>query len=431
MTRTTRTLAAASVYVVALVVTVPAVTGVGVAAATSTPPECVSVDFSPAFALDRKGFCVAFDPSDGDSSTYRFFTTRDGGRTFERRPATGLTTTADDRIGSVIVSPGYETDRTVFVQTSGGVFATSDDGDTFTLLDNFATPGPSGPNLSVYQETSPSPGAQTDGPRPVLVLAAGDGSMKIDPPLRIPVAGAPLEERRFLFPSNGLGEWSAYTMTVEIDRTAGRSRNVLFACDQQLVCNEQLFAFPWGYQFEPRGGIWFAPDFDRSGRVYVVSSKVFDGTSSLRAWRSTDGGATFERWRSVERMLQPLRRLADSRPLVGLALHPSRPRTIYMRLGYSLSVREDAEGTPPTERFLVSRDRGRTWSRLAHQRDDRQEGSRGAIPWDGTWGFPVQNHLSLTEDGTLFVLAKELGGHSGLYCSVDGGRNWAPLCPSE
>jgi hypothetical protein len=151
----------------------------------------------------------------------------------------------------------------------------------------------------------------------------------------------------------------------------------------------------------------------------------------MQAWRSVDAGATFQPWRSVNRILRPLRRLERSRPAVGLATNASRPRTIYLRMSYYLSIEENARRTPPVERLFVSRDRGRTWDRVAHHREDRQKGSRGTIPWDGTWGFPDQSYISSTDDGRLFVKAKELGGHSGLYCSTDDGRTWAPLCPSE
>ncbi|HEX2295903.1 MAG TPA: sialidase family protein [Actinomycetota bacterium] len=424
MTRRNNAVALVCVLGMACAVTFDAPARSAVAAA---PPACQSADFSPVFAADGKGFCVAFDPSDGEASTFRFFSTDDGGRTWVRRPAAGWTTTADDFIGSVIVSPGYETDRTVFVQSSNGVFATTDDGESFSLLDNIATPGPSGPNLSAYVDDSVTPASPSGSPRPVLALAAGDSSMKIDPPLRIPVAGAPLDERRFLFPTGGAGEWSAYTITREADSAAARSRNVLFACDEQLVCNEQLAVFPWGYQFEPRGGIWFAPDFERSRGVYVTASKFME-PSDQRAWRSTDGGATFVPWRSVNRLVRPLRDIEKSNPTVGLATHPSRPRTMYMRVGYTASQSADIEDAPPVERFFVSRDRGRTWTRVSHRRSDTQNGSRGTIPWDGAWGYPVSNYVSVMADGTLFVMARAVGGYEGLYCSTDGGRTWAPAC---
>lgn len=415
-----------------MVMGVLSVLAAGLPAASSPPfvPACESVELSPEFVVDHKAFCVAFDPSDGDESTYRFFTTRDGGRTWERRPATGFSVTADNYMGSLLVSPGYADDRTVYVQTNAGVFGTTDDGETFTFVDRLATRGPSGPNLGVYLDDSLTPGGSS-GPRPVLVLAAGDNSMKIDPPLRTPVAGAPFDERRFLFPTGGVEEWTAFTMTVEVEQGVEiRGRNVLFGCDEQLVCAQQLFAFPWGQQIDPRGGIWFASDFAESRRVYVTTGKVFEGSSSLTAWTSTDGGATFRRWTSVNEMLRPLRRLSTSKPFIGLAVHPSRPRTMYMRLSYTLSLQESPEGTPPIERFFVSNDRGRTWTRLSFARDGRQRGPRGTIPWDGEWGAVEEGYTAVAGDGTLFVMASRLGGHDGLYCSTDGGRHWAPLCPS-
>lgn len=398
----------------------------------ATAPQCVSVDFSPDLATGRKGFCLAFDPSDGDDSTFRFFGSFDGGRTWERRAATGFTPRQDEIMGSVIVSPGYANDGTVFVQSSSGVYSTIDDGASFALVDNFAVTGPSGPNLSAFVEDAVGLPGSAEGERPVLALAAGDSSVKIDPPHRVPVTGAPFSERRFFFPAHPDGDRLAYTMTVEIDNTQGvtsRSRNILFRCNEQLVCAEQLFAFPWGYQFEPRGGLWFASDFPLSGRVYMTTSKVRQGSSSLRAFRSKDGGATFRPWDSVNQMLRPLRKLEASTPTIGLASHPARPRTIYMRLGYRLPF--DAKGQPPIERFFVSRDRGRTWDLLSFARDEDQPGRRGTIPWNGTWGYPVSNYVAAMDDGTLFVMASDLGGHSGLYCSTDGGRTWAPTCPSR
>ncbi|HYP23584.1 MAG TPA: hypothetical protein VEV43_08420 [Actinomycetota bacterium] len=395
-----------------------------------TSPQCISADFSPEFVTDRKGFCVAFDTSDGDASTFRFFLTSDGGRTWARRAATGFAPGTDEIMGSVIASPGYAKDRTVFVQTNRGVFSTVDDGASFALVDNFAATGPSGPNLSAFVDDAVGLPGSPEGERPVLALAAGDASVKIDPPHRIPVTGAPLDERRFSFPGYRDGERLAYTMTVEVDNTQGitsRSRNVLFRCNEQLVCAEPLFAFPWGYQFEPRGGLWFAPDFSESERIYATTSKLMRGLSTLKAFRSKDGGATFRPWASVNRMLRPIRRLDGSTPTIGLGLHPTRPRTIYMRLGYRLPA--DAEDRyAPVERFFVSRDRGRTWDLLSFARDAEQRGPRGTIPWDGTWGYPVNNFVSVTGDGTIFVMARDLGGHSGLYCSTDGGRTWAATC---
>lgn len=398
--------------------------------AAAPTPECVSADFSPDFVTDRKGFCVAFDPSDGAASTYRFFRTDDGGATWERREATGWTMAGDDLVGSVIVSPGYSTDRTIFVQTNRGVFATTDEGESFTLVDNIAGTGPSGPNLSAFLEDAAGLPGSPEGERPVLALAAGDSSMKIDPPHRFPITGAPFDERRFLFPVDPEDEWSGYAMTLEIDNTQGiapRSRNVLFRCNEQLVCAEQLFAFPWGWQFEPRGGIWFSSDFSQSAHIYVTASRPLGGFSSLKAWKSDDGGVTFRPWDSVNRMLRPLRRLSSSRPTIGLGIHPARPRTVYMRLGYTLAFDEE-DRYAPVERFFVSRDRGRTWKLLAFRRDEDQRGSKGTIPWDRNWGYPVNNYVSVMADGTLFVMARDLGGHSGLYCSTDGGRTWAPSC---
>lgn len=418
---------------IALAAAVTAGVAAAPASGSSAPaPQCVSVDFSPEFVTDAKGFCVAFDSSDGAASTFRFFRSTDGGRTWERQPASGFAPAPDEMVGSVIVSPGYAVDRTIFVQTNRGVFATTDDGVSFTLVDNIAGTGPSGPNLSAYVEDAPGLPGSAEGERPVLAYAAGDSSMKIDPPHRTPVTGAPMDERRFWFP-DGADEWLGYVMTVEIDNTQGvsrRSRNVLFGCNEQLVCAEQLFAFPWGYQFEPRGGIWFSSDFAQSERIYLTTSKVLGGSSSLKAWKSDDGGATFRPWDSVNEILRPLRNLDSSRPTVGLALHPTRPRTIYMRLGYRLPF--DDEGRhPPVERFFVSRDRGRTWKLLSFARDRRQRGPRGTIPWNTSWGYPVSNYVAAMGDGTLFVMAGALGAHSGLYCSTDGGRTWAPLCPGR
>lgn len=418
----------------AATVAVSAAAAAAPAAVAPSPPECAVADFSPAFAADRKGFCIAFDTSDGNLSNYRFFLTHDGGRSWERREGSGWTVTPDDLIGSVVVSPRYTEDGAVFVQTSAGLFVTTDDGGTFELLDGLSTPGPTGPNLSAYVETAPAvPPAQQDGERTVLALAAGGSSARIDPPFRTPVAGSPLDDRRFLFPAPAGEAWAAYAMALEVDNTQGtpRSRSVLFACDEAIVCAEALHAFPWGQQFEIRGGIWFAPDFAAHQGVYVTTNGVGpDGASTLRAWKSRDGGATFRRWRSVNRFLKPLEGIEGSEPRVGLALHESRPRTIYMRLSYSPGVADsDNRPGPPAERFFVSRNRGRTWTRLAYGLGLHQKGRPGTIPWDRDGGALVaRNYVSLMADGTLFVMASELGGHSGLYCSTDGGRHWRPTC---
>lgn len=360
--------------------------------------------FSPDFVRDGTGFCVtlgyqvaSYTP-DGTAIAYR---TTDHGRSWERRASRGLDPLLGTGIKQVLVSPKFASDRTVYVHVAGrGLLRSTDGGDTWLPAD------PIGDSSTDHANYAVLPGG-------AMPLAFADQvPALVSPPLHLPVAGTPGTELQFL--GDASGAHFAASLDAEDVNTA---RTRLYACDATLACPTALFTFPAGHVWQNG---WLDPAHATNRRMYAVT----DAAGRLHAWRSVDGGRTFTPWTGLEKVLGTIGNAY--RPTLSIAVRP-RSATMFARLSFRIL---GGAAAPPGEQLLRTDDGGRTWRRVAYQLAFGQRGRRGTLPWDHPGhAFGLPGALTLLPDGRLMTVAERFGQYEGVFCSADGGRSWARVCP--
>jgi hypothetical protein len=379
-------------------------------------PQCEVVEVSPEFATDRTAFCAALlRDATLAADPVRFSVSTDGGRSWRVMAASGLDPTS--QLGQVVVSPLFRQDRAVFVHTTGGLWRSTDLGASFSNIDSLTEVRED--NLTPYVTTAPGLPVVQTSPR-VNFAYAERRPARIDPPLHVPVAGSPDEEGEFLVPPSFPAD-PALVRTARVNYELQTLGVAMFRCLPDFTCAEPLFQFPWGFTAQKA---WLAPDYTTSREVYALL-KSFPANDRLVMWRSTDGGATFREWPSVNALLPSFEFLnAD----VDIAGHPNLPRVRYLRI--AAMDNRASPPAPPANRFFRSSDGGVTWQMMGASRKIGQPGtSRNSLAWLGPGTFSKRT-LRVAADGRLFVVGS---GSSFLdvdvYCSVDSGRSWAKRCP--
>jgi photosystem II stability/assembly factor-like uncharacterized protein len=134
--------------------------------------------------------------------------------------------------------------------------------------------------------------------------------------------------------------------------------------------------------------------------------RIFVAISAAGAFRTDDGGAT---WRPINRGLKSEYVLPDPEAEVGhcvhrIAIHPSRPRVLYMQKHWDVMRSDDA---------------GESWREVS-----------GNLPTD--FGFPIDVHAH--EPETIYVVPIKSDsehfppeGKLRVYRSRTGGNDWEPL----
>lgn len=422
----------------ALSLALVSVVGLPASSAATQPqrlPPCTIKDFAPDLRASSKAFCAHVVESSETGSTIglAFYVSRDAGYSFERASATGLVVTrADDVIDNLIISPLYESDHTVYVQTRSGLFATTDDGDTFTLVDRLATGG-----LAPFVA---APSLLNPQPHTAFAMVKGEFPALVDPPLHIPVAASPDEDRRFLIPPDFAESGEAYVIASHND-SPGKWHASIYRCNAVLTCTEKLHSFPQDWSFQGYGAgheAWMAPDFRQSRRMYIYLENF--KTNQYKAWISRDSGESFKPWASVNKLFwrtNRFKKLYGNKVRISvflrLASHSRFPKTIFIYVWQSYESLTNYGEKPlklrvPRSGVFRSKNHGDTWRWM------------GALPGNSNYGYP----LSLESDGRLTMLAAKRGkpalneegkvyfpGYYGLFCSMNEGRSWTRGCPRQ
>jgi hypothetical protein len=415
--------------VVALAAFVSPATPVASARAVAPPTECRAFSFSPSFRRDGTAMCLASERS-GDEDVQRVYVTTDGGRRWQRRAGAGLDYPPYTVVGRTWVSPLYASDRSLFVGTTNGIYASRDGGQSFALLTNqIGDGGDSGSAATPYVRTeAPTralPGAPT-GPHTTFVMAAprgsgtGIGSRRLEyPPVAVPVPGSPGLDQRFLIPAAGTPLVLARVESGDVS-TARDDPSQLFGCTQDFACSTPLFRFP----VESRHLVHhvFSPGYARDRTLYLTFTGA---TSRPEIWRSTDAGQTFHLLKAANAVLPRLPRNPEAMIEAQLAVDPGRPSRLFLHVGYWGVLRPNGP-MPPSAQLFRSDDHGAHWSRIGFQLFPGQRGRRGTLPWNTTDGS-----LVAPAPGKLFAAGGYASGDrvtGGLFCSVDAGRTWQRTC---
>lgn len=403
---------------IALVATAPG------EALSSEPPRCSRIAFASDLESDAVGFCTYKEPTaSGTATPILFYVSRDRGVTWEQSEALGLPTSSLQD-AKVHVSPLYEDDRTVYVETGTGLYASNDEGATFTLIDRLGFGV-----LTPFVIDSPH---IAQGRRTAFVTARSELSALIDPPFHQLVAGSPARDRVFFVPQDFAESGEAYVLS-SVPQDPGHNKTILYLCTSLFVCEEELFSFPLDQTYQ--GDAWIAPDFAASKHMYVVTQ---EGLSGHHAWVSKDGGQSFKPWRSVNKEFDRITRYNDIWG-IDIATHPRFPNRMYMHLGAAPDDDVSSPSAAPTFQVFESRNRGRTWKTLGSSVHWLiSEGQQGTLPWnDGSTAPFDEINISMASDGRLIALAsqhrsiQDSSGRDRLFCSTDWGRSWTSPCPES
>jgi hypothetical protein len=399
-------------------------------------PPCLDVAVSPDFARDRTAVCGRLY-YDGSTMVAEIYRTRDGGTTWAKARAAGLVV---DQTGSFAIrpqfSPDYRSDKRIFLATTTGMYATTDAGDTFLVVDS-ALRASGLDNPAVYAGDPGATGAVLGKRRLMAAVAAGASSARTDVSTGThqPVIGAGAQTALFVLPTPIAPSAQPLALTTErADPSRPDVVSVLWSCTNDLACSERRYVFPDG--FRPVR-FWWLPVAKGRAELAVLLGRG----SSYRVMLSADNGVTFRRWTSLERIIEPAARAAGSKssPAVGIAFDRALPGRVYARIVGTIPLESTTwpRSAPPAEQIFRSDDGGASWRRVAYGLGFRQGGRAGTIPWNVA-GPGVQMDrapIVLASDGRLLIPgAKE--GESGfvpgtwsVYCSRDGGNRWYVTCP--
>jgi hypothetical protein len=416
---------------------------------TSSAP-CQVIAFSPAFAADGTAFC-AHQPfadaglmtlSPGRTGPVQLFTTTDAGRTWRAVAATGLPGGADrywPTLSQIVFSAAYASDNALFLFAGqDGLFRSTDAGRTWTKAAR--SPGFSGRLSPLLLSAA---GAEGGGPPVGALLYADNWGVCLHPataegtqnpanalvvwPAIIPLQGPGCSfSEQFLVPRDWPASPVRLLSTSFTRPGAGGSpfdgEAEIWSCQTALHCTD-------------RGVLRARSDvvegwLDERARGVIRVHLREDKSHRARLVVSRDGGKSWQSWGSTDTLLAPgsyTVRIADA----------GNRRTFTLRASDSLNGSSEfryfsEKNTQPRgERVYVTRDDGRTWTLLAAA---PARAGVTALPFNAPYGL-AQDRGGIWQQGSrLFTLAENDVGTSdindaGVWCSVDGGRHWAPRCP--
>lgn len=377
-------------------------------------PGCSTFAVSPEFARDGTAACagviVVYDANGfPDVVGVTVGITVDAGRTWLQAPGAGVAATWFDAVQGLTFSPNYVADRTLYLQTTDGLYSSVSLGAAWTLV----SPAPRGMLDDIVAWDS-------SGVAQVALLSAerSDEVVLAAPPAPAPAVGSTDDDRRLVvIPGASPVRLMFAESAPQGDDNTTRRRVTVRSCDARLTCVPVLHSWPVGT------GIHAAGVLGDGRTAYAVVRSARAG-GPLSFWASVDGGVTWRAWSGVDRAYATVRH-REGWSDVGIAAHPAYPRRVFMRI-----LTADA----PAQREVVLRsdNGGATWQRVF-------DSSRTRTPWLIPTGARADDgaHLVLTGSGRLFLLATSLdrkaaGAVSNFvgrpYCSSDGGRTWLPSC---
>ena len=400
--------------------------GLPAPAAAAAPVPCETVFVSPTFARDRTAACLYRKDS---NSPMLLATSTDGGRSWHKAAMTGLARPEGVHGIDLTVrfSPAYATDRTVLAVTGSGLFASTDRGATFSLVDGLVGGGGFG-NPLVYLAPAPAATAPVTGTGKHLyvLFAAGYRSALVDATARWhqPITAVPGGSTvRF-----ALGGPSPVAFGYSDDPLTQHQVLAAYRCTADFSCAEKLFSFPPGVRFAMTGDEQVQTL--RDGSLLVT---LTDAARDVHVWRSTNGGATFAVWQPVDAVLTPVNRTTEGAPRVSLVPDPASSKRLFLRATGGPAYGRWAKDAPPAEQLFRSDDGGRTWRRLGYQRAVFQPGRRGTLPWNEATADPA-GIVPAGDGRTVLVAATYVSpgeasaGRTGVFCSRDSGLHWSRTC---
>lgn len=408
---------------------------------SSSRVPCQAFGSSPNFAKDRVLFCAAAGSwasnFDGKVLLYR---SNDGGRSWGPGRAVvqptrtqavddvwpmGLQPTGRPEVAiSVLLSPAFATDKTLFVGTEGsGSFMSTDGGLTFVKVASAVHVSRWG--TSVFLDVAPQLGL----PMPALAVADQTSNYA-------GVFTPPLPEWHIISPPgfspNGVlvaPDWATSRQAVIVGNQRVQTGDAPFdaaprayGCDVHFVCMKEL------YNFGNIGSLEFIETLpmNQGGRDYVTIMTW----ESMRVFRTRDGGEHWEPWTSLKPLLGDLR-LNDR---VEIASDPARPKQLFLRVSGMNFERQKS----PQEQLFRSDDDGKHWTRIGFAWGPGQKGRqpRSTLPWNM---MPLyRTYLSAFQpivvgpSGQIILTGQRQTGSQindrGLYCSKDYGRSWSTRC---
>ncbi|HVE74526.1 MAG TPA: hypothetical protein VNA30_05480 [Mycobacteriales bacterium] len=419
--------------------------------ATSSAP-CQVIDFSPTFADDGTAFCASqsFSHSNppnpltpGRTGPVQIFTTTDAGRTWRSVATTGLPGASTEHwfptLTQILFSPAYSSDRAIFLWAArDGLFRSTDAGRTWTR----APVSPLGQGRLTPLLISP---ADPERSRPAVgaLLYAAAWSLCMYP------GGAHEEEA----PSNALVIWPALVPL----RAAGCSFSEQYLVPRDwpssplhLLASSTLRPGQ-GFFFHGDAEVWNCqpPMLCTDRSVLSAKSDAKEGWLDERAKGvirafvqpdqgpplarlvvSRDAGRSWQPWGSADALLR------ESLPLALVDMGDRQ--TFLLRVSDAFNNRIwGGFGTFETprsrlgERIYRTADDGRSWKLVAAS---PARAGVPTLPFNAPYGYPLDRGGMWQQGSRLFTLAESVVGKStsndaGVWCSLDGGRRWAPRCP--
>jgi hypothetical protein len=401
------------------------------ASAASAHPACHEIAVSPGFAKDRIAFCTQV-LNTANGVALAVYKTSNGGRTWVRTPAKRL---GWDPAAAFDTQPQmsatYARDHRLVVLTNSGLYATTDDGESFTIVD--ARMKAADLNTPLVYTGSPGSLAPVLGSSRGFGLAAGLSPARVDlaTGAHLPVVGIVGDTTHgFVVPTAASPASPVLAASLDQpDPSKPAAQVSLWTCTDDLVCAEKRYTFPVGVT---TSRFWQLPLAGHRSALVAFA----DHAGAFQGYVSTDAGKTFRRWTSLERLVAPAAKYGAP-PFVSIASNPALPGRVYARIVGSPKGATWAKGAPPAEQLFRSDDGGTTWRRVGFQGAWAQRGVRGTLPWNrDAFGLTLDPAaFALGSDGRLLVPAARendygmVSGSETVYCSLDGGRSWYPLCP--
>jgi len=374
---------------------------------------CDHLVVSPTVARDRTVFCVR------TTVPLAVATSTDLGRTWRVAEPRGFLDRDERLFNGLIPSPTYESDRLLYLQTKDALYASVDGGATLTLADPAGGAFTVLPSITALRRVTPVSAA----PGGVLLAQAFQVAPPdlLLPPGRTKAVGAPGLVETVLAAPPGDGPYAgavlAFGRDVPTLVTGGvpvRIQDVVYGCTPELACPTMRARFPLG---EHADELSLSPDFARTG---VIHAQTWKGMGHRTLWISRNGGETFERLPSAQRILDAA---GSTTPMARVVSDPRKPRRLYLRVWG-----RDSRSTP-AEQMFRSEDDGASWRRIGFQRGAGSRYGRGVAGWPYGSGYAYGDAESMVilPDGRLLAIGME-NGVNRLYCSTDDARTWQATC---
>lgn len=346
-----------------------------VPAARAAVPDvaCSAFDIGPDVSARPVAVCYGYR---GAAATVSV--SRDRGRTWSQKQPLGTPEPAD-HLFSVLVSPSYDTDRTIYLHYQMlGLFASTDDGATFRPADGQAG-GERGDRVSRIDAFGPAVPGVAATP---AVAIPGQGPGVFYRGQHLPVVGSGRQQDRGFYQ---LGHGPGAVVL-----NASQGPDETFAAITQVArCTAELTC-PGGFAFPKRMVLRELAVDPATAASTAVALLELDGRPSV--WVSTDGGGKFVRSAAFDKAVTRFLGTGFVAFIESVAVFPGGREWLVTLQTSEVSV------------LLATTDGGRTWSRR---------------------GYPSgTSRIVAGRDGRLY------GSGRGVFrCSLDRGRTWHTRCP--